>query len=207
MHSRGPRRDRCATDGHHRRCVLDDERQGLARLEFEIEPHGLKRQQQVGEDDRSINTGFSAAVMVTSGQVWMLADFHQGVVLAGIAIFLHVAAGLAQEPYRHAIDRTAQAGADKSAAVKDGFDGWGSLVRFLHTGFDFRAAAVLDRIVEIRGRPRPLDAIRCLSPDCPGAGSPLPHLWDSELGYELDNIGYQPIKTAPVFDGAKLPFI
>ena len=130
----------------------------------------------------------------------MLADFHQGVVLADIAIFLHVAAGLAQEPNRRAIDRTAQAGADKSAAVKDGFDGrLGKSRSFSHTGFDFRAEAVLDRIVEIRGRPRPLDAIRCLSPDCPGAGSPLPRLWDSELGYELDNIGYQPIKNRPCF--------
>src|SRR5579862_9094139 len=67
----------------------------------------------------------------------MLADFDQRVVLADVPIFLHVAAGLAQEPHRCAIDGAAQAGANKSAAVKDSFGSRESLVHFLHTGFDF----------------------------------------------------------------------
>ena len=107
----------------------------LAGLEFEIEAHGLERQQQVGEDDRGVDAELLGGRDGDfCGELGLLADFHQRVVLADVAILLHVAAGLAQKPDRRAIDGAAQAGADKSAAVEDSFDGWGSLVRFLHTG-------------------------------------------------------------------------
>jgi hypothetical protein len=42
------------------------------------------------------------------------------VVLADVAVLLHVAAGLAQKPDRGAVDGLAQAGADKAAAVENG---------------------------------------------------------------------------------------
>ena len=86
-------------------------------LKFEVEAHGLKRQQQVGEDDRRIDTEFLGGRNGDfCGEFRLLADFDKGVMLANISVLLHVAAGLAQEPYRCAIDGAAQAGADKSAA-------------------------------------------------------------------------------------------
>ena len=106
----------------------------FAGLELEVEAHGLERQQQVGKDDGGVDAEFfGGGDGDLGGDVGLLADFDQGVVLADVAVLLHVAAGLAQEPDGGAIDGLAQAGADKAAAVEDGF------------GDGHRARVLLDR--------------------------------------------------------------
>ena len=96
----------------------------LAGLEFKGQAHGLQRQQQVGKDDGCVHAQlFSGGDGDLGGQLRLLADLHQRVVLADVAILLHVAAGLAKKPHRRAIHRPAQAGANKTASVEDGFGG------------------------------------------------------------------------------------
>jgi len=92
----------------------------LAGLKLEGQPHGLERQQQVGKNDGRIHTElFRGGDGDFGGQFGLLADFNQRVVLAYVAVLLHVSAGLAKEPYGGAIDGAAQTGAHKAAAVED----------------------------------------------------------------------------------------
>ena len=92
--------------------MMDDG--ALAGLEFEGQAHGLERQQQVGKDDGCVDAElFGGGDGDFGGEVGLLADFDQRVVFADVAIFLHVAAGLAQKPDRRAVDGLAQAGAEK----------------------------------------------------------------------------------------------
>ncbi len=48
----------------------------------------------------------------------LLADLDQRVMLADVAVLLHVAAGLAQKPHRRPVDRLAQAGTHKAGALQ-----------------------------------------------------------------------------------------
>ena len=83
----------------------------LAGLKLEVQAHGLQRQQQVGKDDGRVHAQLlGGGDGDLGGQLRLLADFHQGVVLADVAVLLHVAAGLAQKPDRRAVHR---AGADR----------------------------------------------------------------------------------------------
>jgi len=68
----------------------------FAGLEFEVEAHGLEGQQQIGKDDGGVDAKlFSGGDGDLRGQLGLLADFNQCVMLADLAILLHVAAGLA----------------------------------------------------------------------------------------------------------------
>ena len=56
--------------------------------------------------------------------------------LAHVAVFLHVAAGLAEKPYGSAINGTAKAGADKAASVENSVGGGfndRNLIGWIHT--------------------------------------------------------------------------
>ena len=87
----------------------------FAGLELEGQAHGLERKQQVGKDDGRVDAElFSSGDGDFGGDLRLLADLDQRVVLADVAILLHVAAGLAQKPDRRAIDGLAQAGADEA---------------------------------------------------------------------------------------------
>ena len=109
----------------------------FAGLELERQAHGLERQQQVGKDDGRVHAQlFRGGDGDFGGELGLLADFDQRVVLADVAVFLHVAAGLAQKPDRRAVDGLAQAGAHKPAAFEHGvhncFRSGGVLVLLLH---------------------------------------------------------------------------
>ncbi len=94
----------------------------LPCLELEGQPHAFKRQEQVGEDDGGIDAQFlGGGDGDFRGKLRLLADFKQGVVPADGLVLRHVAAGLAQEPDRGAIDRFPQAGAQKAGAAGEGF--------------------------------------------------------------------------------------
>ena len=96
----------------------------LAGLELERQAHGLERQQQVGKDDGGVHAQlFRGGDGDLGGDVGLLADFHQRVVLAHVAVLLHVAASLAQKPDGRAVDGAAQTGADKAATVENGVGG------------------------------------------------------------------------------------
>ena len=93
--------------------VMDD--RPFAGLELEGQAHGLERQQQVGKDDGRVDAElFSGGDGNFGGESGLLANLDQRVVLADVAILLHVAAGLAQKPDRRAIDGPAQTGADEA---------------------------------------------------------------------------------------------
>ncbi len=97
----------------------------FAGLEFEGQAHGLERQQQVGKDDGRVDAELLGGGDGDLGrEVGLLADFNQRVVLADVAVLLHVAAGLAQKPDGRAIDGLAQTGADKAAAGEKRFLGY-----------------------------------------------------------------------------------
>src|SRR5208283_5716257 len=82
--------------------------------EMEWQSHDLKRQQQVGEDDCRVNLeelgGGDGDLGCDFG---LFADFDKGVVLADVAVFLHVAAGLTHEPNGSGLYRQAPAGTHK----------------------------------------------------------------------------------------------
>ena len=116
-------------DGAHR--VMDD--RAFASEEFKGQPHAFEGQQQVGEDDGGIDVELLGGGNGDfGGELGLLADFEQGVVLAYGLILGHIAACLAQEPDRRTVDRAAQAGANEAGAggqdrcvqrgVKAGFD-------------------------------------------------------------------------------------
>ncbi len=82
--------------------------------EMEGQAHDFERQQQVGEDDGSVNLEELGGGDGHFGrELRLLADFDQGMVLADVAILLHVAACLAHEPDRSGFDRKPLAGAHK----------------------------------------------------------------------------------------------
>ena len=65
----------------------------LAGLKLEVQAHRLQRQQQVGKDDGRVHAQlFRGGDGHLGGQLRLLADFHQRVVLAHVAVLLHVAA-------------------------------------------------------------------------------------------------------------------
>ena len=141
----------------------------LAGLKFEVEAHGLKGQQQIGKDDGGIDAEFlGGGDGDFSGQFRLLADLDQGVVLADVAILLHVAAGLAQKPDGRAVDGAAQAGADEAAAVEDSVGSRESLVHFLHTGFDFTGRGPRNKYRQITVEAISVRlVIRCVGSACP----------------------------------------
>ena len=105
----------------------------FASLKLKVQPHALEGQQQVGEDDRRVDVElFRGGDGDLGGELGLLADFEQRVVLADGLILRHIAARLAQEPDRRAVDGTAQAGAHEAAAggergyvggrIESGFD-------------------------------------------------------------------------------------
>ena len=105
----------------------------FARLKFKRQPHRLERQQQIGKDDGRVNAQlFGRGDGHFGGQFRLLADFHQRVVLANVAVFLHIAPGLAQKPDRRAIDRLAQAGPHKSGAFENRLLAGGSVFNNIH---------------------------------------------------------------------------
>ncbi len=118
--------------------LMDD--RAFASLELKGQSHAFEGQQQVGEDDRCVDVELLRGRDGNlGGELGLLADFEQGVVLADGLILRHIAARLTQEPYRRAIDGTAQAGADEAAAggergfrIKGGFDEgcWGNSLHF-----------------------------------------------------------------------------
>ena len=82
--------------------------------EMEGQAHDLQRQQQVGEDDGGVNLQeLGGGDGHFGGEFRLLADFDQRMVLADVAVFLHVAAGLAHEPDRSGFHRKPLAGAYK----------------------------------------------------------------------------------------------
>jgi len=92
----------------------------FARLKLKIQSHGLQGQQQIGKNNRRIDAQlFRGGDSHLGGQLGVLANLHQSVVLPHVAVFLHVAPGLPQKPNRRAIYRLAQAGTDKTAAVEN----------------------------------------------------------------------------------------
>ena len=92
----------------------------LARLKLERQSHRLQRQQQIGKDDRRIHAQlFRGRNRHLGGNLRLLADLHQRVVLAHVAVLLHVAPRLAQKPDRRAVNGLAQASAHKTAAIEN----------------------------------------------------------------------------------------
>jgi len=76
--------------------------------------HDFKREQEVGEDDGSVDTeDFGGGDGDFGGECGPLADFEQGMLLADGAILGHVASSLAHEPHGSAIDRLGFAGANE----------------------------------------------------------------------------------------------
>ncbi len=110
----------------------------FASLKFKWQPHWLKGQQQICEDDRGVHSEFlSRSDGYFCSYLRLLADLHQCVVLADVAVLLHVPAGLAEKPDGSAVDRAAQTGVDESAAVEDRIRrGWG-YETWVHTSLDF----------------------------------------------------------------------
>ena len=113
----------------------------FACLELERQSHGLQREQEVGKDDGGIHAQlFSGGDGDLSRDFRLLADFDEGVVLANVAVFLHVAAGLAEKPHGSAIDGATETGANKAASVENGV-GNGfydrDLIGWIHTAVDF----------------------------------------------------------------------
>ena len=86
--------------------------------ELEVEAHGGEGQQEVGEDDGSVNAeALGGGDGDFGGDLRGAADVEQAVVAAYCAVLRHVAAGLAQEPDGSAVDGLAEAGAQESAAI------------------------------------------------------------------------------------------
>jgi len=103
---------------------------------FKGQAHRLERQQQVGKNDGGVDSElFRGGDRDFGGDLGLLADFDKRMVLADVAVLLHVAARLAQKPDWGAVDGPAQTGTDKTAAVENGVtcsvDGW-SRVDGLH---------------------------------------------------------------------------
>ncbi len=73
----------------------------FALLVAQLQAHRLHRQQQVREDDGRIHVqDFHRLQRDRRRQVGPLADFEDPVLLADLAVLLHVAAGLPHEPHR-----------------------------------------------------------------------------------------------------------
>ena len=68
---------------------------------MERQAHDLEGQQQVREDNGGVNLEvLGGGDGHFGGEFRLFADFDQRMVLADVAVFLHVTAGLAHEPYR-----------------------------------------------------------------------------------------------------------
>ena len=86
----------------------------FARGEMEWQAHDLQRQQQVGEDDGGVNLEeLGGGDGDFGGQFRLLADFDQRMVLADVAVLLHVTARLAHEPYGSGFHRKPPTGAQE----------------------------------------------------------------------------------------------
>ena len=96
--------------------------------EFEVEAHGGEGQEEVGEDDGSVDVeAFGGGDGDFRGDGWSPADVEQRVVLTHGHVLGHVAAGLAEKPDGRAIHGLAEAGANEAAAalgVKAGVGGF-----------------------------------------------------------------------------------
>src|SRR6202050_1391524 len=95
-------------------------------LEFEVEAHAFERQQQVGKNDGGGDVEFlRGGDGHFRGNLGALTDFEQRMVAAHFHVFAHVAASLAQEPHRGAVDRLGQAGAGETGGGGGGGGGGG----------------------------------------------------------------------------------
>ncbi len=94
--------------GAHR--LFDD--RPFARRKVEGQAHDFQGQQQVGEDDGRVDVQvLRRGDGDFGGEFRLLADLDQRIVLAHVAVLLHVAAGLAHEPDRSGVNRKPLAGA------------------------------------------------------------------------------------------------
>ncbi len=102
-------------------------------LKLEGQTHAFEGQQQIGEDDRRIDIELlGCGDSDLGGELGLLADFEQGMVLADGLILRHIAARLTQKPYWRAVDGTAQTRAHKAAARGERSDVGGGV----ESGFD-----------------------------------------------------------------------
>lgn len=89
--------------------------------ELEVEAHGGEGEQEVGEDDGSVDAEvFSGGDGDLGGEGRGAADIEEGVSGADGAVLRHIAAGLAKEPDGCAVDGLAQAGTNEAAALCPG---------------------------------------------------------------------------------------
>ena len=90
----------------------------LAAHEVELEAHGLERQQQVGEENGSVDVNAADRLQRDlGGEIRRPAQLQKCVGLAQRAVFGHVAAGLPHEPHRRAIDGFAPARAQETTVA------------------------------------------------------------------------------------------
>jgi hypothetical protein len=86
--------------------------------ELEVEAHGGKGEEEVGEDDGGVDVeALGGGDGDFGGDVGSAADVEQGVMLAHGHVLGHIAAGLAEEPDGGAIHGLAEAGAHEAAAA------------------------------------------------------------------------------------------
>ena len=89
---------------------------------LEVDPHGRKGEQQVGEDDGGIDAeALGGGNRHLRGNLRGTADVEQAMVLADSHVLRHIATGLTEEPDRRAVDGTTQAGTDETARGRRGF--------------------------------------------------------------------------------------
>jgi hypothetical protein len=87
--------------------------------ELELEAHGLYRQQQVGEDDGSVDIqDLDGLQRDLRGQVGALADIQDASLGADVAVLFHVTAGLPHKPDRPNVGRPAAAGIQESTICR-----------------------------------------------------------------------------------------
>ena len=100
----------------------------FAGQELKIEAHAFQWQQKVRENDGGIDVElFRGGDSHLGSQFRLLANLQQRMVAAYGLVLGHVAARLAQKPYRRLIHRLAQAGAQKPAAAGEAGIGAGLL--------------------------------------------------------------------------------
>ena len=91
----------------------------LAGHKLKIQPHRLQRQQQIGKDDRGVHAQLlRSSNRHLRSQIRTLADLHQGVMFAHLAILRHIPPSLAQEPDRRPVNRLLETSPQKPAPTR-----------------------------------------------------------------------------------------
>src|SRR5688500_9632315 len=97
--------------------------------ELELEAHRREWDQEVRKQDRGVDIdNVDGLHRDRNGQFGLLADLQKGIALPQLAVIRHVAARLAHEPYRGAVDGFTPAGAEE-AIVHRGISAWASATR------------------------------------------------------------------------------